>query len=206
MTAGQGITHSERFDGPIRDHGGVLHGIQAWVALPVENEEDAPAFDHFGCDALPTYEYQGLAARLIAGTAFGASNAVKTYSPMFYVHSELRPGAVTGLPDGHKERAAYVAQGRIEVDGREFTTGQMLVFEPSAKPAIRAVEASTVMLLGGEPVGPRHIWWNFVSSRPERIEQAKADWKAGRMPLPPDDNQEFIPLPDDPPPPVHPLS
>jgi redox-sensitive bicupin YhaK (pirin superfamily) len=206
MTAGRGISHSERFDGPIRAHGGVLHGIQAWVALPQEQEESEPDFAHYDSDALPTYEYQGLAARLIAGEAFGATNAVKTRSPLFYVHSEMKPGAVTGLPDGYSERAAYVARGRVEIDGREFTTDQMILFSPQARPTIRAVEDSTVMLLGGEPVGPRHIWWNFVSSSRDRIEQAKADWKAGRIPLPPEDNAEFIPLPEDPPPPVHPLS
>jgi redox-sensitive bicupin YhaK (pirin superfamily) len=135
--------------------------------------------------------------RLIAGQAFGLGNAVKTHSPLFYVHVILQRGASVGLPDGHAERAAYVAKGSVEVEGRTYSAGQMLVFGSRDDPAIVALEPSTVMLLGGEPVGERFIWWNFVSSRKERIEQAKADWAAGRIPLPPNDNAEFIPLPEE---------
>jgi hypothetical protein len=201
MTAGRGISHSERFEG-MRAHGGFMDGIQAWVALPEADEEMEPAFDHYGADALPRFGEPGVEARLIAGEAYGVKNAVKTRSPMFYVHADLAAGAAMGLPDGHPERAVFVARGRIEVEGQEYGVGQMVVFGPQAGPAVRALEASTVLLLGGEPLGPRHIWWNFVSSSRERIEQAKADWKAGRIPLPTLDNQEFIPLPEDPPKPA----
>ena len=205
MTAGQGISHSERFDGPIRDHGGLINGIQAWVALPDGAEEIDPAFAHHGPEDLPTYESGGLWARLIAGSAFGVTAGVKTHSPMFYVHWELQPGTRAGLPAEHPERAAYVAKGLVEADGRRAGPGQMLVFAPGETVTFEAIEPSTVMLLGGEPVGERHLWWNFVSSSKDRIEQAKADWKAGRIPLPPKDHDEFIPLPEDPPPAPSPM-
>ncbi|MDR3507006.1 MAG: pirin family protein [Caulobacteraceae bacterium] len=197
MTAGRGISHSERFDGPLRDHGGLMHGIQAWVALPTELEEIDPAFAHHSPEDLPTYEADGLWARLIAGKAFGAEARVKTHSPMFYVHWELQPGAVADLPADYPERAAYVAKGSVEVDGHTYGTGQMLVFAPGQTVRFTAPEPATIMLLGGEPIGPRHIWWNFVSTTQERIEQAKADWTAGRIPLPPHDHDETIPLPKD---------
>jgi hypothetical protein len=201
MTAGRGIVHSERTELPLRQSGQSMHGMQAWVALPVENEEDAPAFFHHGPEDLPTYEYGGLWARLIAGSAYGAAAQVKTHSPMFYVHWEMQPGTTGGLPSEHRERAAFVARGRVEVDGREFGDGELIVFTPGSDPKITAKAQSTVVLLGGEPLGHRFIWWNLVSHSMDRIEQAKADWKAGRLPLPPHDNQEFIPLPDTPPPP-----
>ncbi|MGZ3315507.1 MAG: pirin family protein [Caulobacteraceae bacterium] len=207
MTAGRGIVHSERTELPLRQSGQAMHGMQAWVALPVENEEDDPGFFHHGPEDLPTYEYGGLWARLIAGSAYGASANVKTHSPMFYVHWEMQPGVTGGLPSEHKERAAFVARGRVEVDGREFGDGEMIVFTEGSDPRITAKTQSTLVLLGGEPLGHRFIWWNLVSHSMDRIEQAKADWKAGRFPLPPHDNQEFIPLPDTPmPPPSEPLS
>ena len=197
MTAGRGITHSERFDGPIRDHGGRLHGIQAWVALPEALEEMDPSFAHHNGPAdLPYYESGGMKARLIAGEAFGAKAAVRTYSPMFYVHWELEAGATAALPAQYPERAAYVAAGAVEVDGARYDTGHLLVFAPGATVPITAAKPATVMLLGGEPLGARHVWWNFVSSSRERIEQAKADWKAGRFALPPHDHDEMIPLPE----------
>jgi len=205
MTAGRGISHSERFDGPLRDHGGTMHGIQAWVALPQADEETPPAFAHHSGDAdLPYYEGSGLKARLIAGEAFGAKAEVKTHSPMFYVHWALDAGATAALPAEYPERAAFVATGAVEVDGTRYDAGRMLVFSAGQTVPITALEPSIVMLLGGEPLGERHLWWNFVSSSKERIEQAKADWKAGRIPLPPHDHDEFIPLPDDPPPPAPP--
>jgi redox-sensitive bicupin YhaK (pirin superfamily) len=206
MTAGRGIVHSERTEAPLRASGQSMHGMQAWVALPVENEEVEPGFFHHGPEDLPTYEYGGLWARLIAGSAYGASANVKTHSPMFYVHWELQPGVTGGLPSEHKERAAFVARGTIEVDGREFSNGEMVVFTPGSDPKITAKTQATVMLLGGEPLGHRYIWWNLVSHSLDRIEQAKADWKAGRMSLPPHDNQEFIPLPDTPMPMAEPMS
>lgn len=200
MTAGKGITHSERFE-TLREHGGRMNGIQAWCALPVEDEEIAPSFNHYGADTLPTYEAGGLWARLIAGQAYGASSPVKTHSPMFYVHWQLKPGARADLPAEYPERAAYVAQGVVEVDGRQFHEGQMMVFEPGQTIVFTAVTDAIVMLLGGEPIGPRLIEWNFVASTKDRLEQAKADWRAGRMKLPDADDQEFIPLPEPPPPP-----
>lgn len=200
MTAGRGISHSERFDGPVREHGGEMHGIQAWVALPDGLEEIEPAFSHHDRDTLPAFEGDGLSARLIAGRAFGMVSPVAVHSPLFYVHWALKAGARGGLAADYPERAAYVAKGRVQVDGRAFGHGQMLVFSPGETVAIEALEDATVMLLGGEPVGPRHIWWNFVSSSKTRIEQAKADWASGRIPLPPNDHDEFIPLPEEPPP------
>jgi redox-sensitive bicupin YhaK (pirin superfamily) len=205
MTAGRGITHSERFE-HLRQQGGGLHGIQAWVALPTEHEETDPAFHHHGADDLPTYEGGGMWARLVAGQAFGAKAKVRTHSPLFYVHWELQPGAKAQLPAEYPERAAYVATGSVEVDGRAYHAGQMLVFEAGQPVTFQAATAATVMLLGGEPVGERFIEWNFVASSKDRIEQAKADWRAGRMKLPDLDAQEFIPLPDDPPPPPNPMS
>jgi redox-sensitive bicupin YhaK (pirin superfamily) len=206
MVSGKGISHSERFDGPIRRTGGPMHGLQAWVALPEDAEEDEPAFAHYGQESLPTFNDVGVSSRLIAGSAYGMSNEVKTHSPLFYLHSELAAGAKMGLPRGHAERAAYVARGRVEVDGQQYQSGQMLVFSRDDDPVVTAVEPSTVMMLGGEPLGPRHIWWNFVSSRQERIDQAKADWQAGRFKLPLNDNQEFIPLPEEPKPAAEPMS
>jgi redox-sensitive bicupin YhaK (pirin superfamily) len=205
MTAGAGITHSERFDG-MRDTGGPMDGIQTWVALPDGNEEDPPAFDHYPADALPTFDDDGVSGRVIAGRAFGIESPAKTHSPLFYVHAELQTGSWMSLPGGYTERAAFVASGSIEAGGKSYEPGQMLVFLKGSSPTVRALGATRLMLLGGEPVGPRHIWWNFVSSSKERIETAKADWLAGRMPLPPNDNKEFIPLPNEPKPPPNPMS
>ncbi|MEO8676246.1 MAG: pirin family protein [Casimicrobiaceae bacterium] len=197
MTAGRGITHSERFERARRD-GGHLHGIQAWVGLPGELEETAPSFGHHGAADLPVYESDGLWARLVAGEAFGAKAAVHTHSPLFYVHWKLAAGARAQLEARYLERAAYVVSGSVEVDGGTFTAGQLLVFAPGAPILFTAVTPAVVMLLGGEPIGERFIEWNFVSSSRERIEQAKADWRAGRMKLPVHDDVEFIPLPPDP--------
>ncbi|HEY0647454.1 pirin family protein [Phenylobacterium sp.] len=204
MTAGSGITHSERFD-TLRRTGGRMHGIQAWVALPTELEEMAPSFANHGPDDLPTYEGGGMWARLIAGKAFGAAAKVATHSPMFYVHWRLDAGAQAQLPAEYPERAAYVAQGSVEVDGRTLSAGQMAVFAPGDAITFTAQTDAVVMLLGGEPLGPRFIEWNFVSSSKDRLEQAKADWRAGRMKLPDADHDEWIPLPE-PPPPANPMS
>jgi redox-sensitive bicupin YhaK (pirin superfamily) len=205
MTAGRGITHSERFE-RARAEGGPMHGIQAWVALPVEDEEIAPSFAHLQGDALPTYEAPGLFARLVAGAAFGAKSRVPTHSPMFYVHWQLDAGASAQLPAEYAERAAFVASGNVEVEGQRFAAGRMLVFAPGSPVTFKAETRSTIMLLGGEPIGERFVEWNFVSSSKERIAQAKADWRAGRMKLPVHDDQEFIPLPPDPPAPANPMS
>ena len=206
MTAGRGITHSERFE-TLRANGGRMNGIQTWIALPTEAEETDPAFYHYEAGALPHYESEdGLSATLIAGDAFHAKSPVKVSSPMFYVHWTLKPGARAQLETEYSERAAYVAQGIVEVDGRQYHEGQMLVFAAGQPVLFTAVTGAIVMLLGGEPVGERFIEWNFVASSQARIEQAKADWRAGRMKLPDADDKEFIPLPGDPPGPANPMS
>ena len=197
MTAGRGITHSERFD-HLRRTGGLMHGIQTWVALPKEDEEIEPAFTHHGPEDLPTYEGGGMWARLIAGEAFGAKAKVKIHSPMFYAHWRLDAGATAQLPAEYSERAAFVVSGEVEVEGRAFHASQMLVFAPGQPVLFKANSPAVVMLLGGEPIGERFIEWNFVSSSKDRIQQAKADWRAGRMKLPDLDSDEFIPLPPDP--------
>ena len=197
MTAGRGIAHSERFEDPSALAGGELEMIQTWVALPEKDEEAAPAFNNYSPDQLPVFTEKNVWMRLIAGDAYGIKNEVKISSPLFYIHVVLKQDAVFGLPKEHTERGFYIAKGSVEVSGNTYHQGQMLVFDKGADPLIRALENSTLMLLGGEPLGERFIWWNFVSSRKERIEQAKEDWKQGRIILPPMDNKEFIPLPDD---------
>jgi redox-sensitive bicupin YhaK (pirin superfamily) len=205
MVAGRGITHSERFEAA-RAHGGRLHGIQAWVALPKEDEETEPAFEHRGSSDLPTHDERDVALRMIAGEAFGLRAAVRTHSPMFYAHAQLKSGASLALPGNYLERALYVVSGSIEADGQSFHAGQMPVFTPRSDASFKATSDAVVMLLGGESLGERFIEWNFVSSSKERIAQAKADWRAGRMKLPDADHQEYIPLPPDPAPPANPMS
>jgi len=205
MTAGRGVTHSERFE-TLRAQGGRMDGIQTWIALPLEDEEIDPSFAHYDAGALPAYEGDGLSARLIAGQAFGATSPVVTHSPMFYVHWALAAGAKAQLGIEYSERAAYVAKGVVEIDGRQVREGQMAVFSAGQPVTVTAVTAAVVMLLGGEPVGERFIEWNFVASSKARLEQAKADWRAGRMKLPPSDDKEWIPLPGDPPPAANPMS
>lgn len=198
MTAGSGISHSERFEDPVSLAGGELEMMQTWVALPEKDEESSPSFDNYKPEQLPVFTDTGIWLRLIAGNAYGLKNDVKTHSPLFYLHVVLNKGTRFGLPPGHSERGIYIAKGSIEISGQRYHAGQMLVFSKGVDPLILADEASTLMLLGGEPLGERYIWWNFVSSRKERIEQAKADWKEGRILLPPTDNLEFIPLPEEP--------
>lgn len=197
MTAGRGISHSERFEDPAVLAGGELEMIQTWVALPENEEEAAPSFDNYGVDQLPVFTETGVWMRLIAGNAYGMTNDVKTSSPMFYLHAVLKQGARFGLPMEHSERGVYIAKGSVEVNGVSYGEGKLMVFTKGVDPIIIAKEDTTLMLLGGEPLGDRFIWWNFVSSRRERIEQAKEDWKQGRIILPPNDNHEFIPLPND---------
>jgi redox-sensitive bicupin YhaK (pirin superfamily) len=196
MTAGSGIAHSERFEDPSALIGG-LEMIQTWVALPEKDEESAPAFDNYKPEQLPVYTDTGVWMRLIAGNAYGLQNDVKATSPLFYLHVVLQQGAKFGLPKEHSERGFYIVKGSIEMSGITYNAGKMLVFTKGVDPVIIAKEETTLMLLGGEPLGERFIWWNFVSSRKERIEQAKEDWQQGRIVLPPNDNQEFIPLPED---------
>jgi redox-sensitive bicupin YhaK (pirin superfamily) len=200
MVAGRGVTHSERFE-HARAVGGPVHGIQSWVALPREAEETEPSFAHFDREALPLLEDNGASARLLAGNAFGHSSPVATYSPLFYLHWILQAGARVKLPADAAERAAYVVSGQIETAGRTVLPGQMLVYTRTEDAVLEAKSAAVVMALGGEPVGERFIEWNFVSSSKERIAQAKADWRAGRIKLPDFDHQELIPLPPEPPPP-----
>ncbi len=197
MTAGSGIAHSERFEDPSALQGG-LEMIQTWVALPESDEEAAPSFNNYSPEKLPVFTDTGVWMRLIAGSAYGVKNDVKTNSPLFYLHVVLQKGAVFGLPEEHSERGFYIVKGGIEIAAHTYGPGQMLVFSKGADPLIIAKEDTTLMLLGGEPLGERFIWWNFVSSHKERIEQAKDDWKQGRIMLPPNDDKEFIPLPDDP--------
>lgn len=196
MTAGRGIAHSERTPPERRRPPLALSGIQAWVALPARFEEIEPGFAHHGDTELPVLEDGGLRLRLIAGTLFGTRSPVATLSAMFYADAGLEAQANCPLPPEHEERAAYVVGGSVEVDGHTFEAGQLLVFRPGVDVVLRASTPSRLMLLGGEPLdGPRHIWWNFVSSSAERIEQAKADWRDGRFdPIP--GETEFIPLPE----------
>ena len=194
MTAGRGITHSERFE-RARAEGDHLHGIQAWVALPTEYEEIAPSFSHHTDDDLPQWRDGGVHGQLIAGSAYGLTAGAATHSPQFYANLDIEPGATAEIPSGYPERAAYVATGAVEFDGVTYGAGKMLVFGKDAT-RLRAVERSAVMMLGGEPVGERFIYWNFVSSSKDRLAQAAADWKAGRMKLPDADDAEFIALPD----------
>jgi redox-sensitive bicupin YhaK (pirin superfamily) len=195
MTAGRGISHSERFKHPDSFAGGGLELMQLWVALPEADEETEPAFTHYPAADLPVRDEGGVWMRLIAGEAYGMKSPVRTHSPLFYLHTEWQPGARLALPGGHREQAAYVARGEVEYGGQTYVPGQLLVFGDDSDAVITAHTKSTLMIFGGEPLGERHIFWNFVSSRKERIEQAKADWAAGRIPLPPEDNQEWIPLP-----------
>lgn len=204
MTAGSGITHSERFE-KARSVGDCLHGIQAWVALPAEFEETQPAFSHHEGTDLPQWQAGGVHGRLIAGSAYGLTAGVRTHSPLFYAHLDLTAEATAELPSGYPERALYVVSGAVELEGARYDKGQMLVIAPGAS-RFKALEPAVVMVLGGEPVGPRFLFWNFVSSSKERLEQAKADWRAGRMKLPDLDNGEFIPLPEEPAPQPNPMS
>lgn len=204
MTAGRGIVHSERTDVRLRSKASRVHGLQSWVALPLEAEEADPSFSHYPAADLPKFESEGVRGTLIAGTAYGLGSNVATFSPMFYAHLELASGARIDLPPEHDERAAYIVGGRLESGGETFEAGNLLTFGTGDASIAAAESPARVMLLGGASVGPRHIWWNLVSSSIERMEAAKADWRAGRMKLPPGDDREFIPLPEEPPP-THPM-
>lgn len=197
MTAGKGIAHSERFEDPSVLAGGELEMIQTWVALPEKDEETDPSFKNYTAEQLPVFTDTGIWMRLIAGDAYGLKSNVKTSSPLFYLHVVLQQGARFGLPAGYSERGIYIVQGSLSVNGINYTEGKLLVFTKGVDPLLVANEATTLMMLGGEHLGDRYIWWNFVSSRKERIDQAKEDWKQGRILLPPTDNEEFVPLPQD---------
>jgi hypothetical protein len=202
MTAGRGIVHSERTPQALRTGGLRTWGLQAWVALPARDEECEPGFRHYPQKDLPAASSDGVRVTLIAGELLGLRSALETLSPMFYADVALDAGAKLALPPAYEERACYIAEGGIELDGQSFDRGRLLVFRPGAQVVLEAPAKARVMLLGGEPLGPRYVWWNFVSSSRERIEAAKADWKAGRFAAVPGD-PEFIPLPEDrKPPPV----
>ncbi len=196
MTAGKGIVHSERTPDETRRKGQNLFGIQTWVAMPERYEEIEPDFEHQTAESLPVLKDHGAETRIIVGQIYGQKSPVKTYSDMFYASAELQPGGVLPLDADHEERAVYVVSGEIEIAGDRFEGGRLLVFRPGDSITIRANTAARLMLLGGEPMdGPRHIWWNFVSSSKERIDQAKEDWRQRRFDTVPGDEEEFIPLP-----------
>jgi len=194
MTAGKGITHSERLE-HARMHGARMHGIQAWAALPVEAEENDPGFWHHPADRLPAWTEHGLRGRMIAGAAEGMDAGVNVNSPLFYMHWDMDPGASRFVPAEHSQRAVYLTEGAIEVAGQALQSGQMAVLG-KGDARVTAQAPSTVMVLGGEPIGERFIFWNFVSSSKARLEAAKEDWKQGRMKLPDGDDQETTPLPE----------
>ena len=196
MTAGRGIVHSERTSPERRQRGGALHGIQSWVALPQRHEETAPAFAHHGHAALPVIEGEGKTVRIIAGRLYGASSPVVTLSELFYADAALKAGARLEVPAEYAERAVYVVSGSIAIAGETHGTGQLLVLRPGVSVTLAATAAARIMLLGGERLdGERYIYWNFVSSSQERLEQAKADWRAERFPTIPGES-ERIPLPE----------
>jgi redox-sensitive bicupin YhaK (pirin superfamily) len=197
MTAGRGIVHSERTSPESKARGSRLFGLQTWVALPAAHEETDPSFIHYEATELPVLEAEGKCIRLIVGQAWGLRSPVETFSDTIYADIRLEPGAALPLDRAHEERAIYVVSGAVAIGGDRFPCGQLLVLRPGAISLCNeADEAARLVLIGGETMdGPRHIWWNFVSSRLDRIEQAKADWKAGRFDTVPGDAEEFIPLP-----------
>jgi len=196
MTAGSGIAHSERTPGDARAMGQKMSGIQSWIALPKAAEEIAPSFQNFAADNLPVIEDGSLRARVIAGNVFGKQAPVGMHSDWFYAEVVLDAGATAPLDADHEERAIYVVDGEIEIAGDKFEGPRLLIFRPGDKITVRAVTWTRMMFLGGAALeGPRYIWWNFVHSSKERIEQAKEDWKTGRFKQVPDET-EFIPLPN----------
>jgi redox-sensitive bicupin YhaK (pirin superfamily) len=197
MTAGRGIVHSERTGPDVRARGHRMHGIQSWVGLPLKNEDDAPNFEHVAKENLPTGERDDVTLRVVAGKAYGLASPVRAPMEIFYVDAQMKSGSTLALPDEYEERGAMVVDGVIEAGGVRHQVGAMILFDKGERAAIRAVGDARMMLLGGAPLdGPRHVWWNFVSSSRDRIEQAKADWKAVRFGTIPGDDREFIPLPD----------
>jgi redox-sensitive bicupin YhaK (pirin superfamily) len=196
MTAGRGIAHSERTPQGVRQSGGGMYGIQSWIALPEAHEEIDPSFQHFEAAALPVIEDGGLRARVIAGSAFGRRSPVGMLSDWLYAEVLLEAGSLAPLDPDHEERAIYVVEGEVEIAGDRFEGPRLLIFRPGDRITVRALRRSRLMFLGGAAMeGPRYIWWNFVSSRRERIEEAKEDWKTGRFKSVPGES-EFIPLPE----------
>lgn len=203
MIAGNGVTHSERTSAETRRATSKLFGIQTWVALPETHEETDAAFEHHKEAVLPMIEGEGKQVRLILGSAYGEQAPVKTFSEMFYADAVLKAGARLPLPEDHEDRGVYVVSGSIEIAGDHFDAGRMMIFRPGDAITVKAGEnGARLMLLGGETLGgPRYIWWNFVASSQEKIDDAKqawttGDWQSGRFQLPPGDTEEFIPLPE----------
>jgi redox-sensitive bicupin YhaK (pirin superfamily) len=198
MTAGRGIVHSERTAPDHRDGGEPLHGLQLWVALPVTEEETAPAFAHTAAAEIPQLRANGLTLRVIAGALHDLRSPVATAWETIFADVRLAAGSVLPLGTEYEERALYVISGDIEIGGDRHPPQQLLVLKPGDRVEVRALQDAHFIVVGGAAMdGPRHIWWNFVSSRKDRIEAAKADWKAGRFALVPGDSAEFIPLPED---------
>lgn len=196
MVAGRGITHSERTPQHLREEGQHMEGLQLWLALPEAKEEIEPAFFHYDAAELPLLHSNEAVLRVMIGSGFGIASPVKTYSPTFFAEGAVQQGAaITFMPD-YSERAVYVVKGTVEIDGHSFGPHSMLILSPERIVTIHAQDYTRLALIGGEPLGTRHIWWNFVSSSKERIERAKDDWRNGRFPLIPSDNDEFIPLPE----------
>ncbi|BEV45507.1 pirin family protein [Afipia carboxidovorans] len=196
MTAGRGIAHSERTPDVPRANGQRMLGLQSWIALPQDREEIAPSFQHYSADSLPLVRDTGLSARVIAGSAFGATSPVTQTSEWFYVEVSLDAGAQAPLDADHEERAVYLVEGEVEIAHERYEAPRLLIFRPGDRITINAITPTKMMFLGGTALeGPRYIWWNFVSSSRERIEQAKQDWKTGRFAHVPDET-EFIPLPE----------
>ncbi|MBN8979132.1 MAG: pirin family protein [Rhizobiales bacterium] len=196
MTAGRGIAHSERTPNVQRANGQKMLGLQSWIALPKDREEIAPTFQHYGADSLPSVQDSGFTARVIAGSSFGVASKVDMVSPWFYAEVSLDEGKTVPLDADHEERAIYVVDGEVEIAGERFEGPRMLIFRPGDRITVRATRPTRMMFLGGTALeGPRYVWWNFVSSSKERIEQAKEDWKSGRFEAVPDET-EFIPLPE----------
>jgi redox-sensitive bicupin YhaK (pirin superfamily) len=194
MTAGRGIVHSERA-GEDLDTTSRLHGIQSWIALPEDQEEREPGFYHFASEQLPQLEFEGSTVRVIMGEAYGQASPVTSYSPTLYLDCRLDAGATLALPDHYPELAIYVVDGAVNIDDETFALGLMAVAAADGQLCLNALEDSRVMVIGGESLGPRTVWWNFVSSSKERIEVAKSDWQEGRFDSVPGDD-EFIPLPE----------
>ena len=199
MSAGRGIVHSERTAPDHRRDGEPIHGLQCWVALPAAQEESAPAFFHHDSAALPLVNDEGKTVRVVAGSVYGARSPVATASETLFADVTLAAGTTLPVDADTEERAVYLISGEVDIAGDRFSAGRLLVFRPGDRITVTAVSDAHLVLLGGAAMdGPRHIWWNFVSSRKERIEQAKADWKAGHFAKVPGDEIEFIPLPEQP--------
>jgi redox-sensitive bicupin YhaK (pirin superfamily) len=200
MTAGRGIAHSERSPARLRPDGPELSGIQTWIALPRAKEEIDPAFEHVARDRLPVVDGGGASARVVMGSLWGASSPVTCHSETIYADIQLQAGGAMPVDAEADERAVYVAEGEASLDGLKLERSVLYVLAPGIAATLRSETGAHVMLCGGAAMdGPRHVWWNFVSSSRERIQQAKEDWAAGRFALPPDDDGEFIPLPTVPP-------